>query len=494
MNSLKGKLIKGGFWVGLQRASTMLFNFLKLTLLTHFLTPKQFGIFGVALISLEVLGYFSTIGFNQALIFKKGDVTPFLNSAWTFRILRSILLAIILFTIAPAAATFFEYPEAVQVIRAISGVYLIGALVNIADIYLHKNLDFKTLFFYLLGGNVIDFILAVVFAFILKNYWALFIGYTGKYIFKCIISYVIFDYRPKIELHFNRIKELFSFGKWVLGYSIVIVLAMYLDNILVGKLIGLTALGIYQVAFKFSHTGSGELNNMVSQLYFPYFSALQDDNKAAESAFLKMFKLSMVVMLFLVSGMICLAPSFTVLFLNQKWHSIVGIIQILSVASLFNSVVSTGTPFFKGKGLPKYMLYAQLVKVVSMFVFIFLLAKSLGVKGISYSVVIAEVLAAFIWFITIQKMIPGFFVKALKIVIPPIIAASIMAGIISLFWIIPQQRIVDLNIWEFLISGSIGTLVFVGLMYVYIKIKPDYGTGITWDELKKLFVPKRINK
>jgi O-antigen/teichoic acid export membrane protein len=147
VNSLKGKLIKGGFWVGLQRASTMLFNFLKLTLLTHFLTPQQFGIFGVALISLEVLIYFSSIGFNQALIFKKGDVTPYLNSVWTFRILRSILMAVILFALAPAAAAFFDYPEAVNVIRAVSAAYLLGALVTLPIFIYIKTSILKPCFF-----------------------------------------------------------------------------------------------------------------------------------------------------------------------------------------------------------------------------------------------------------------------------------------------------------------------------------------------------------
>ena len=54
----------------------MLFNFVKLTVLTHFLSPTEFGIFGVALITLEVLSYFSSIGFSDAIIYKKGDVLP----------------------------------------------------------------------------------------------------------------------------------------------------------------------------------------------------------------------------------------------------------------------------------------------------------------------------------------------------------------------------------------------------------------------------------
>ena len=65
-----------------------------------------------------------------------------------------------------------------------------------------------------------------------------------------------------------------------------------------------------------------------------------------------------------------------------------------------------------------------------------------------------------------------------------------MAGVISLFWLIPGNHIINLSIWEFFVSGTLGTAVFVGLMYAYIRINPRYGTGMTLSELKMLIMPK----
>jgi len=483
VNSLKGKLVKGSFWTSLQRFSAILFNFLKLTILTHFLPPAEFGIFAVALLSFDILDYFSSAGFVQALIQKKGDISGYLNSVWTFRILRSVLVAALLFAVAPLAANFFHSPEAVMVVRAISIVYVVRALVNIADIYLQKNLDFKTNFFYLLGGNVIDFVLAIVFASILRNYWALFIGYIARAVFKCFLSYVIFKYRPRFELEIHKIKELFHFGKWILVSSVITVLAMYLDNILVGKLIGITALGLYQVAFKFSHTGSGELTVILGQVYFPYFSAIQDNKGESEKAYLSMVKLNVIVMSFLVTGMVCLAPSFTLLFLDWKWHSIIGILQILAMASFFNSIVASANPYFKGKGTPVLMFVTQAVKVTALVVFIFLLSPKMGVKGVAYSVLIAELLSFTAWFFILNRMIKGFFLKLVSIVIAPGIASVIMALTISLFWLVPGIEFIHLNLLQFLISGLTGSAVFVLLLVLYIRLFPAYGAGISFKKL-----------
>lgn len=465
--------------MSLQRMSTMLFNFVKLTVLTYFLTPSEFGVFGVAIISLDILAYFSKTGFKQAIIQKKGEIGPYLNSAWTFGLLRSFFLAILLFFLAPVFARFFHSPESILVIRAISAIFVVNALINVADLYLEKNLNFKKYFFYQTGGDIIDFVVSIAFAVILKNYWALFIGYISRGVFKCILSYIIFTYKPRLELHLDKLRELFHFGKWIFASSVILVLAMYLDNILVGKLIGIAALGLYQVAFKFSHTGSGEIGNVVGQIYFPYFSVIQDDSSASGRAYLNLVKINVILMSYLVTGMVFLAPAFTILFLRSDWHPIIPVIQILAAASFFNSVIETGHPFFKGKGNPRLIMAIQLIKVVSMVAFIFLLSGKMGMNGVALSVLIADIITFAIWVAMMATMIKGFPVQFMKVIIAPVVASGIMAATIVLFGRMMGTGLAGLNIPEFFACGLAATFVFAGLMFLFIKMNPAYGEGIS---------------
>ena len=478
-------------WVTMQRVSAMLFNFLKITVLTHFLSPSEFGIFGVALITLSVISSFTQTGFNEALIQKKGNIQPYLNSSWTFRILRSVVVAVILFAIAPWAAAFFNSHESVVVIRAITGIIIIRAFVNIADIYLRKNLDFKTQFFYLSGGEVIDVALSIIFAIVLQNFWALYIGFLGRSVYRLIVSFIIFRFRPKLELDLQKIGELFRFGKWILAGSVIVIFSMYFDNIMVGKLIGIAALGIYQVGFKFSHTGSGELTNVLSQIYFPYFSVIQDNKKEMETSYLNLLKLNIIIMTYIAMGMITLAPAFTILFLDSKWHSIIGIIQILAIASFLHSVVETSSPFFKGKGKPKLVMFYQAVKVFALVVLVFLLAKPYGIKGVAYSVVFSELASIIYWFVVLRKMIPGFFMKMVHIAAAPAIVSVIMGIVISLFWIIPGKENVDLTAFQFFAGGIVGTAIFAGLLFMYMRIDPTYRQGLTIKKIIENFTGKQ---
>jgi O-antigen/teichoic acid export membrane protein len=459
--------------------STMLFNFVKITVLAFFLTPEQFGIFGVAIISLDILNFFSNTGFRQALIQKKGEIEPYLNSSWTFGIIRSVVLAIALFFLAPVFAGFFRSPDSVLIIRAISLVFVVRAITNVADLFIEKNLNFKTYFFYQSGGELIDFILSITLAILLKNYWALFFGYLGKSVFKCLLSFIIFPYKPKFELYMPRIKELFLFGKWIFVSSVLTVLSMYLDNIMVGKLIGITALGLYQVAFKFAHTGSGELINIFGGIYFPYFSVLQDDDSGSSKAYLNLLKVNMVVMALIATGMICLSPAFTVLFLKPDWQPIIPVLQILVVASFFNSVIATATPFLRGRGLPRLVMVIQIVKVAPMVIFILLLSGSLGMRGVALSVFMAEILSMIVWLILVARLIPEFFSSLLKIIAPVLLASGATAGIVLVYCWLSHSGVKEFSMVEFFAAVFASILVYGGFLFAYSKFNSSFAEGVS---------------
>jgi len=478
LNQLKSKLVKGGFWIFLERVNNVFVSVVKITVLTHFLLPTEFGIFGVALISFDILTHLSRSGFRQALIQKRGDVSSYLNSAWTLTFLRYFIISVLLYAIAPIAAQFFNNTEAIGAIRAFSLVIIVHAFVNIADVYLQKELNFRTHFFYTSGGLAADLILSILFAIILKNFWALYIGYFARISFRLVFSYLLFSFRPKFEFNLVKVQELFRFGKWILGASILGAMSMYLDNIFVGKLVGITALGLYQVAFKFSHIGSGELYTIMSRLYFPYFSEIQYDAEESKATYLNLLKLNAIFMLLFTTGMLCLAPAFTNLFLDSEWISIIPVIQILVCASLLNSIKSSANPFLKGRGDPQFVLLLQSIKVVFLVIFITLFSSTMGITGIALSVVFAEFVALLVWFIILSKIIRGFFYQFIKIAYPPVIAATFMAISILLFIGFPGGNRAEVGLIQFFISGIMGVAIYFIVIFLYTKISPKYGDGI----------------
>lgn len=83
--------------------------------------------------------------------------------------------------------------------------------------------------------------------------------------------------RTRIHFDLHKSKELFNFEKWVLGNSITIYLANQIDKIMVGKLLGVSALGFYAMAFNRSVLPMKELTAEFSRVAFPGYAKVQDD-------------------------------------------------------------------------------------------------------------------------------------------------------------------------------------------------------------------------
>ena len=94
---LSHRVVKGGFWVFALRITDRVFYIIKLIILARILAPHDFGLLGIAMLTMMTLETFSQTGFQAALIQKKENIEAYLNSAWTVGIIRGFILFIIFF-------------------------------------------------------------------------------------------------------------------------------------------------------------------------------------------------------------------------------------------------------------------------------------------------------------------------------------------------------------------------------------------------------------
>ena len=159
--SLSQRTVRGGLWMFLLRIIQQLFGLARLIILARILAPHDFGLMGIALLTMATLETFSQTGFQAALIQKKEDIESYLDAAWTVLIFRGLLLFGILYFAAPFVASFFNTPEAKPIIQVIGFSVLLQAFTNIGVIYFQKELEFNKEFTYQFAGTLVDFIVAV---------------------------------------------------------------------------------------------------------------------------------------------------------------------------------------------------------------------------------------------------------------------------------------------------------------------------------------------
>lgn len=72
--NLSQRTVRSGFWVFSLRIVQQLFNLARLIILARILAPHDFGLLGIALLTMATLETFSQTGFQAALIQKKEDI------------------------------------------------------------------------------------------------------------------------------------------------------------------------------------------------------------------------------------------------------------------------------------------------------------------------------------------------------------------------------------------------------------------------------------
>ncbi|MBA7668913.1 Lipopolysaccharide biosynthesis protein WzxC [subsurface metagenome] len=464
--TLSQKAIKGGFWVFFLRITNRGFSLIRLIILARILAPSDFGLMGIALLTMSTLETFSQTGFQQALIQKKEDIESYLNSAWTVLILRGFILFIILYFIAPYAAIFFNSPEAKPIIRVIGFSILFQAFTNIGIIYFKKELEFNKEFIYQFSGTLADIVVAVSAVLILRNVWAIVFGLLAGNMIRCFVSYFIHPYRPHFSKDLGMAKKLFGFGKWIMGSSILIFLTTQGDDIFVGKFLGATALGFYQLAYRISNMPATEITHVISQVTFPAYSKLQDDIPKLREAYLKVLQLT-AFLSFPIAGLIfILAPDFTRIFLGEKWMSMVPAMQVLTVYGMLRSIGATNGPVFQAIGRPDISTKLQFLNVLMLAIFIYPLTMEWDILGTSIAVSLCSVLKAPISFYIATKVVRCSFREFLKKIWIPFLNISMTIGCIYFVQLtFPEQS----GIPWFSLLCVIGIILYIGFSLIADK-------------------------
>ena len=465
---LAQRVIKSGFWVFALKFVQEILYFARLIILARLLAPRDFGVIGIAMLTLAILDTFSQTGIQDALIQKKEDIRGYLDAAWTGLVLRGLALFALMFFLAPAAASFFRTPEASAIIRVFGLSQLVMAFANIGVVEFEKHLKFHKQFIYHIAGNITNFVVVVALALLLRSVWAFVLADLAGRIIQVGVSYAIHPYRPRFRWDLPKIKELFRFGRWVMGSSVLIFLVTQGDDIFVGKVLGAAMLGFYQMAYKISNTPTTEISHVIGQVMFPTYAKLQDNPLRLKEAYLKVFQVITFLSFALTALILVLGPDFTRVFLGEKWLPMVTSLQILALAGLVRSVVGTTGPLFYGVGRPEIEARWEFVRLAVLAVCLIPLTLKWQLAGASLAVLLS-LCASLIGFAgNALKIMSCSTTEYIRYFFPPILSAVALSatawGVLNLF---------GHGLAGMILAGLAGMIVYVGLTLV-LERKLEY--------------------
>ncbi len=385
--------IKGISWIAVLRASTRAIAFVKTIILARILMPSQFGAYGVALLVLSFLEVMTETGVNVLLIQEK-ETDNFINSAWLVSIIRGMIISIVIIISTPLIISFYNSPESQSLLYAISIVPFLRGFINPAVIKLQKELKFNKEFGYRFSIFAFDSAVAITSIIITRNPLGIVYGVIAGVMLEIILSFIMIKPTPVIALEKAYILKILNRGKWVTASGIFNYLFHNADNIIVGRLMGTTSLGIYQIAYSLSILPITEIADVFSRVTFPVYTKIAGDKERLRKAFLKTQMVISALTIPFGLILILFPTEIVTLIFGEKWLGAVAVLPILAVFSILRTISGSVSTLFLAVEKQEYVTAATLISIVGLLIPIVPLVTEYGIFGAALSALIGSVVAA----------------------------------------------------------------------------------------------------
>lgn len=396
--------VLGTGWMGALRAITRGLGFIKIAILARILTPEDFGIFGIAAITLALLETFTEPGVSLALVQQEEEIDDYVSTAWIISILRGVIIASVLLLLASFIASFFNQPQALNILRVAAVIPLIKGFINPATVNFVKKLQFNKEFILRSIPVTADIGSSIVLAIYLRSPITIIYGMIIGATLEVVLTFLMTNIRPTLKFVKSQAAKLIGYGKWVTVGWIMSYLSEQFDDILVGRLLGTTSLGIYQMAFKLSVLPSTELSEVVSKVVFPVYSKIAGDKERLKTAVLKTTATLAAISIPITLAIMLFPKPIILIALGDQWLKAAIPLQILAIYGLFRAISQAPSAMLYAAGRPDIAAKLRATRFIIMAILLFPLIGKFHIQGAAIAVVISSiVIHPFLW-LSIKKV------------------------------------------------------------------------------------------
>jgi lipopolysaccharide exporter len=237
--------------------------------------------------------------------------------------------------------------------------------------------------------------------------------------------------RPRFRFDRHLARELMRYGRFVTGLTIVLFFTTELDNMVVGKVLGLEPLGYYLIAYTLANLPATHLSKVLSRIMFPAYAMMRDQPGRLASAYLGVVEVVSVVSLGAAAGLYVLADDIVRLGYGVKWLPAVPSLKILALFGALRAITSINGYLFNAIGRPNLPFYLNTAKLALIVAVIVPATRLYGIVGASIAVTAPSVLFAFISMAQLDRFAGVPWRKNLQALVRPVASSAAMALVVS---------------------------------------------------------------
>lgn len=459
--SLRQKAARGVFWSATRLWGAQASNLLVFLILSRLLGPEAFGLVALASVFTALFQIFVDQGFSAAIVQATRLDRVHLDTAFWTSMLIGVLLTLAGIASSGLVAAFFREPQLAPVVSLLSLNFLFLALNGTQQAILQRDLAFKklaarTLIAKAIGGGV-----SVAMALAGCGVWSLVAESLVGNLIAVVVLWRASAWRPGFNVAFGPFKEMFAFGIHIVGGKLLEYLSRRSDDLLIGYVLGVTALGYYSVAYRLLLIMTYLLTRASNSVAFPTFARLKDDPERMRRAFYTVSRLTVLVAFPAFLGVAALAPELITVLFGATWAPSAPVMQVLALMGILHALLAFNYSVIVAAGKPAWRLALLAIQAVAN-VIAFALAVRWGIVAVAAAYVLVGYLLAPLSLLAVHRLITIDWKRYLGHYLAPLPGALVMVAVVAgLSYALPAGTTA---LMQLLVCIPVGVITYLGII------------------------------
>jgi PST family polysaccharide transporter len=327
------------------------------------LTKEDFGIVGFATVAISYLAILKDIGLGAALIQRRDNVEEASKTVFTLNLLVGLILTLTSVLIAPFVAEFFREPLIIPILRVLGLSFAITSLGSVHIVRLQREMDFRRKLIPDLGQSIAKGVVAISLALTGAGVWSLVFGQLAGAVASVVLAWIVYPWRPRLSIDSSITAPLLRYGMAVIGIDSLTVITDNMDYLLVGRIFGDTALGVYTMAYRLPELLIINVLWVMGAVVFPAYSAIQDQMDELRQIFLTTIRIVEILVIPLCLGLFITADPLVRVAFGEKWLETIPILRVLSIYAWILSIGFHAGGVYKAIGRPDISVKLSLLNL-----------------------------------------------------------------------------------------------------------------------------------
>lgn len=319
--------------------------------LARLLTPADYGIFAIVLLTTTFVTFLSELGGAALLVKTERLDDRRVGVALTLQLIIGASVSALLYLMAGQIADWFDKPDAVEPLQRLAWNPVIVMAGVTAMRLLSRAMAFREIQLLTFGSYLVGYAgVSVVGAWLGWGVDALVLGTLAQSLLQTCGAYALVRHTLRPCIDTALVREQASFGSQTLASGLVTWALFSLDRAFVGRLQSAHAAGLYAAAFNLAVAPLWQVVSSLGQHMFSAASRRSDRPEVLGRMLGRAVCLILLLALPAMSTLAAAAPEFTRLIYGERWLEAAEPIAFLALAMPFYAIYHMASPIFWARG------------------------------------------------------------------------------------------------------------------------------------------------